>query len=416
MITKKKMFIVGVIVAITSAMMTYSISVYIPNLTGEQILIERSAVERLLEIQERYAKLIVLEDYIKKNYLIEVDDQTLIEGEIKGLFNSLDDQYSKYFTKKEFDEYSSEAEGSYGGIGILIGISKDYELLVLNYTTVDGPAEKSGISIGDKIIGINDLELKATTIDEAVSNLEKAVNLMKGKTNGSLNIKVITLDENEIESVKEISVRRSKIETISVVSEMLDNEIGYIRIIQFDDHADRDFKLKYSELKSKGMEKLIIDLRNNLGGMVDTAVAVTDLLVPKREKIVYTEERDGKKESYMSAHEPIEEPFVVLVNENSASASEIMAGAIKDLKSGIIVGSKTFGKGIVQGMQGLKDGSGFKLTVSKYYTPSGKCIHGEGIIPNIEVASLENIREIGPKYIEKDEQLKKGIEIISNQN
>jgi len=414
MANNKKIWIVVILTSIISSVITYSIGIYIPIENGNKLILNRKNVEELISIKDRYSKLMLLEDYIKDNYLEEVDDQELLNGELKGLFNSLNDKYSTYFTKDEFEKYSVQAEGSYDGIGILLGISKTNKLIVIDFTTDNGPAENAGIKIGDEIIEINNVKLESDNKKKAIENFEVAIAEMKGNIGEKICMKVKTNNNGDY-LLKSFEVSRDKIEAVSILSQMLNEKIGYIRIIQFDDHASKNFKEQYEELKNAGMERLIIDIRENLGGLVNASVEITDLLVPKKKKIVCIEERNGRKKYHMSMNRPIEEPFVILVNENSASASEIMAGAVKDFKSGLIIGTKTFGKGIVQGLKELEDGSGFKLTISKYYTPLGKSIHQKGIIPNIEVNMVNKNTNIGPSYLNNDIQLKRAIEIISSE-
>ena len=418
MISKKKHYIILVVAIIisvsASAVGTYFIGGQIGIKTGDQIAVDKEVLQILVENQKRYAKLITLEEFIKENYLEEVTDEQLLEGELKGLFASLGDKYSEYMNAKDFKSYMEDTEGGYAGIGIVVGISKDFEIIIANYTTINGPAERAGIKIGDRILGVDNIEFKANTIEEASKNLEKAVSIMKGESKGKVKLKILGADEKNVVKTRIVEVPREEIKYISAYSEMLSKDVGYIRLVQFDEHIADDFNAHYDKLKAAGMKKLVLDLRNNTGGLVDTSVAIADRLIPKNEKIVYTEERSGRQEYHVSRKDPIKEPYVILVNELTASASEILSGAVKDTKSGVLIGTKTFGKGIVQTIRELKDGSGFKLTISKYFTPNGTSIHLTGIEPNIVVELPENVKNIGPKNLDEDTQLQRAIKELES--
>lgn len=414
MISKKRHYITLVLVLIITMSSTYILSNQLSLKNGDKISVDKEVLEILMENQKKYSKLVTLEEFIKENYLKEITDEELLTGELRGLFNSLDDKYSMYMDEKEFKSYMENTEGGYAGIGVVVGISKDFNIVIANFTTIDGPAERSGIKIGDKIMGVDDIDFKADTLEQGAANLEKAVSIMKGEAKGIVKLKILGAGEDDVVKTRIVEVPREEIKYVSAYSEMLTADIGYIRLVQFDEHIASDFDKHYAELKSKGMKKLVVDLRNNTGGIVDTSVEIADKLIPKQEKIVYTEERNGKREYHISRKDPIAEEYVVLVNELTASASEIVAGAVKDTKSGILIGTTTFGKGIVQTIRELQDGSGFKLTISKYFTPNGTSIHLTGIEPNVVVELPEEIKNIGPDYLQDDTQLKKAIEVLEN--
>lgn len=414
MISKKRHYITLVVVLIIAMSSTYILSSQLSLKTGDKIAVDKEVLEILMENQKKYSKLVTLEEFIKENYLKEVTDEELLTGELRGLFDSLDDKYSMYMDEKEFKSYMENTEGGYAGIGVVVGIGKDFNIVIANFTTIDGPAERSGIKIGDKIMGVDDIDFKADTLEQGAANLEKAVSIMKGEAKGIVKLKILGAGEDDVVKTRIVEVPREEIKYISAYSEMLTADIGYIRLVQFDEHIASDFDKHYEELKAKGMKKLVIDLRNNTGGIVDTSVEIADKLLPKQEKIVYTEERNGKREYHISRKDPIAEEYVVLVNELTASASEIVAGAVKDTKSGVLIGTTTFGKGIVQTIRELQDGSGFKLTISKYFTPNGTSIHLTGIEPNVVVELPEEIKNIGPDYLKDDTQLKKAIEVLEN--
>ncbi|MBS4534809.1 S41 family peptidase [Clostridium sp. D2Q-14] len=390
MISKKKAIAIGLVLVLLTAAGTFLLDNMVQLTVGSKVIIPKNQLDNA-------NKVAYLKEYIDQNYLNKVTEKEMLDGQIKGLFQSLDDPYSVYMTKDEFSDFMDQTEGSYGGVGIIVTPGED------NYITVvspieDTPGEKAGIKPGDKIIKVDDKEFLAEEMD-------KAVDVMKGKPGTDVDLTIIR-EEEELT----LTLTREEIRLVSVNSRMLEGNIGYIRIIQFDELVYDDFKKHLSELQDSGMKSLIIDLRNNPGGLLQQTADIADLLIGES-PIVYTETKNGEKEYYNSDKDKLDIPLVLLVNEGSASASEILAGAVKDTNSGTILGTTTFGKGIVQRIEQLSDGSGFKLTISEYFTPNGINIHGKGIKPDIEVELPENV-EWGVENIEEDIQLNKAIEVL----
>jgi len=331
---------------------------------------------------------------IRDNYVKEVEVKDLIENAIKGMVNKLD-PFSAFLMPDESKLMSSEAKGEFGGLGIKIAIRD--EILTVVTPLPGTPAMKAGILPGDKIIKIEGESTKGITLREAVKKL-------RGKPGTKVKITIYREDEEpfDVEITRDII----KLESVPPYKvKMVDEGIGYIKITEFNEHTVEDFRTAYSELEEKGMKALVIDLRNNPGGLLKSAVGICRELLGPNKLIVYTkgrrsgEERKFYTESILK-HSII--PLVLLINKGSASGSEIVAGAIKDWKRGVLVGEKTFGKASVQSVIPLKGGYSLKLTVAYYYTPKGNLIHEKGIEPDIEV---EIPKEEWIKLIQQEEEI-----------
>lgn len=348
---------------------------------------------------KKYSKLIYIEDLLNEYYVDKIDQDKLVEGALKGLVSNAGDKYTYYMTKEEYDELMTQTTGSYAGLGMYLD-NKDGRILVVA-PIEDSPAEKAGIKSGDLILKVNDKEFLAEDIDKAIA-------MMKGKEGLKVKLTVYREGTGNIE----FNLTTAKITFKTVKSEMLDSNIGYIRITTFDENTATAFNSALKSLKSQNMKGLILDLRDNPGGLLDTSTQIADKLVGEG-NIVYTINNKGEKEEWKSDGDKINVPLVVLVNGGSASASEIVSGAVRDYKAGTLIGTQTFGKGLVQTIIGLKDGSGVKITIAKYYTPSGECIQGKGITPDIvlDLPEKDKNRELTH---DEDIQLQKAIEVIKS--
>ncbi len=346
------------------------------------------------------AKLRSLIQLIKDYYYIDVDDETLQNGLYEGLFESLDDPYSEYYTEDEYDELMSTLSGNYAGIGALL--QKNIETGEVNITKVysDTPAEKSGLQAGDSIVSADEYLAVDMDLDEFVQHI-------RGEEGTSVAL-VISRDGEEMT----ITCERETIATPTVESKMLENNIGYIAVSQFTESTYDDFVEAYEDLESQGMTAVVFDMRNNGGGLVDSVVKMLDYLLPEG-TVVYTMDRNDKKVEYSSDADNYKDiPMTVLVNGNTASAAEIFTGAIRDFEYGTIIGTQTYGKGIVQSTVDLGDGTAVKITTSRYYTPSGECIHGTGITPDI-VLEYEFLGGEDDSYsVEYDNQIQKALEVL----
>ncbi|HLB25779.1 MAG TPA: S41 family peptidase [Nitrospirota bacterium] len=311
---------------------------------------------------------------VQKNYVEEVKPKDLIYGAIKGMLSDLD-PHSSFMTPEMYKEMQVDTKGEFGGLGIQIGV-KDKMLTVIA-PIEDTPAYSAGIKAGDKIVKIDGAITKDLTLTEAVDK-------MRGPKGTQV---TITIMREEFSEPKDYVITRDIIKIKSVKSKILDNNIGYIRISQFQEKTDTDLKKALAEMDEKGVKSYILDLRNDPGGLLNMAVDVAGEFLPSGKLVVYIKGRNGEKDEFFSnnpgprsAH-----PMVVLVNEGSASASEIVAGALQDWGRAVVMGTQTFGKGSVQTVIGLSDGSGLRLTTAKYYTPKDRSIQNTGIKPDIEV-------------------------------
>ena len=309
---------------------------------------------------------------LKRNYNGEVDNHQLFDGAIKGMVESVGDPYTVYLNKKDFQQLSEMTVGSFGGIGIVFG-KRGNDYVVIS-ALEDNPGAKAGIKSGDIITAIDDKSTREM-------NMEQVANKIRGKYGT-----IVTLELKDKEGkLRKVNVVRAEIKNPSAAGQLMPNtKIGYIRIAMFNENTGDDFAKKYAELEKQGMQALVLDLRENPGGILNAGVDVARMLVPKG-PIVSVIDKNGNKYEETSSLEKVKYPLAVLVDHGSASASEIVAGAIKDTKSGKLFGVKTFGKGSVQSVYRLDNNTAVKITVAKYYTPSGVSIHNVGIEPDVKV-------------------------------
>ena len=338
---------------------------------------------------------------IKNNYVSEVKAKPLIYGALRGMLSSLD-PYSQFMNPDFHKEIQIETEGKFGGLGIVITIKETFLTVV---SPLEGtPADRAGIKPGDKIVKIDDELIRGITIMDAAKKL-------RGKKGTSVKLEIVR--EKSPRTLKFTIVRDIiKIKSIKNAHFIPDTKIGYIRIVEFQKRTANDLRTSLQKLEKEGLKGLILDLRNNPGGLLDSAIDVADEFIKENKLVVYTEGRSPKeKRNYYSKRAPIlpgEVPLVILINKGSASASEIVVGAVQDWERGTILGTTSFGKGSVQNVIPLPDGSALKLTIAKYYTPKGVCIEGKGIKPDIivELPELKEGEEI------KDLQLERAIEFL----
>ena len=385
------------------------VSVYAGNrLTAFGILpiTSVSAVQSSLEKvndTKNFKKVLEVREMLYRWYDGEIDDSKLAEGAIKGMVSSLGDQYTYYMNGKEFSDFKEKSQGSYMGIGIQVAV-KDGKIVVIS-PIQGGPAEKAGIKTGDIILKINGEQVSG-------SELDKAVSMMKGATKENIKLTLYREGKGEFD----VDVMRDVIKTVNVKSEMIKGDIGYIEVLAFDEGTAKDFETQLKALEEKGMKGLILDLRGNPGGFMKECVDLVSNFVPKDKVIVSTIDKYGNKEESVSKGGIAQGmPLVVLIDGGTASASEIVAGAIRDYDLGTLVGTTSFGKGIVQvvldkiGQE--KDGTALKVTISKYYTPNGENIHKKGIGPDVTVEYPKELKE--KTYSRStDPQFEKALEII----
>ncbi len=338
---------------------------------------------------------------IRSDYVTDVDSKKVIYGSLRGMLSSLDD-FSSFLDPDEYKEITVEAKGEFGGIGIEIAV-KDGIITII--TPIAGtPADAAGIKPGDKIVRINGKTTKDLTLSDAVK-------MMRGEPGTQL---VLTIWREKEEKVLDVTVKRAIINVTSIKDAyLLEDKIGYIRLIEFQEKAARELEERLKKLEKEGMNGLILDLRNNPGGLLDSAIDVSEKFLAKDQVIVSTKSRNPSQNAVfrskgVGVHPQY--PIIVLVNEGSASASEIVAGALRDNKRALLLGKKTFGKGSVQTVIPLKDGSALRLTTASYYTPNGKSIMNLGITPDIvvEQEGLKENKKSPPDIFDKIEEGEKG--------
>lgn len=337
---------------------------------------------------------------LQSEYIGELDIEELTEGAIEGILSKIEDPYTRYLTEEEFAEETKESSEEYSGIGIHMAWSlKDNNLRIVGVMP-DTPAKKAGLRAGDVIIQVDGTRVTA----ENISAMSDAI---KGEEGTTVNI-VVLRDGKEVT----FNIVRAHIIANNIESNVINGNIGYIRILQFDTDIYAQFKLEYDKLiLGQNVKGLIIDLRDNPGGLVSDTINIANVLV-KDGTILRVEYGDGNIRTYKANSESCPVPVVILVNENSASASEILAGAIKDLNQGTIVGTTTFGKGIMQSIIGLESGGGLSITTAEFFNASGNKIHGVGIEPNIVVELTEGLNLDAVIMTDKDNQLQEAIKVI----
>ena len=348
-------------------------------------------------------KIEYLEKMIDQEYLGEVDNAEMAEGIYSGLVYGLGDVYSRYYTADEYAQETASTDGAYAGIGVSIQKNKNGGVQIAECYE-GGPGAEAGLQTGDVITAINDTDVTDMELSDVVSLIRE---------NKDNTIVLTVFRENE-EKSREISVDVTDVELPSVFGEMLDKKTGYIQITQFTGVTPQQYKDMFAELKDKGMERLVIDLRDNPGGLLTSVCDILREILPEG-LIVYTEDKYGnREEETCDGKHQLDMPLAVLVNENSASASEIFAGAVQDHEVGTIVGTTTYGKGVVQELRQLSDGSAVKLTVSNYYTPNGNSINKVGIKPDVEVKLASELLNKDEITHEEDNQLQKALDVIEN--
>ncbi|MDD4122541.1 MAG: S41 family peptidase [Eubacteriales bacterium] len=388
---KKRNFIFVIIVSVLVGALAIGGSVLVAGqASGGYRTITNEEYEDYKLMKQKYGKLAELEKYIQERYYVPVDESALMEGLYKGLFWGIGDPYSAYLSKDEYEEIMISTTGEYQGVGVTI--APDERGLINVVSPIDGsPADKAGIMTGDKIISVEGEVYDGSSIDQAAA-------AMRGKPGTKVDLVVIR-GQKELQ----FTITRANIIMQTVRSEVLDGNIGYIRISSFEEKTADDFKQHLRDMELKGVQGLILDLRDNGGGLVEVSIEVAEALLDEG-TVTYTEDRQGNKEYYKSKPGKTGLPYIVLVNGGTASASEIVTGAIKDHNSGKIIGTTTYGKGIIQSIEQLSNGDAVKLTIMQYFSPDGNVIHKVGIKPDIEVEELADD--------EVDQQLEKAKELL----
>ena len=343
-----------------------------------------------------------IEEIVNAYYLDDIQSDQVEDQIYKGMVQGLGDDYGEYYTAQELQKVQESNSGIYNGIGVALTQDAQTGVITVVNCYEGTPAYEAGISAGDVVYKVDDEEVSGEDLANVVAKI---------KNNGEDSVKLTIVREGESDYL-EFSVERADVKVPTVAFEMLENQVGYIAISSFEEVTEEQFLEAKETLAEQGMEKLVIDLRNNLGGVLDTVCNILNEMLPEG-IIVYTEDKNGERTEYRSdGTHTFDLPLVVLVNEYSASASEIFAGAVKDYGIGTLVGTTTYGKGIVQRLFPLPDGTAVKMTIAKYYTPNGNDIHKVGIEPDVEVELDDSLRQKSVITRSEDNQLQKALEIL----
>lgn len=362
---------------------------------------EESSREAILEksVEEKSGE---IADLIDQYYYEDVDEEALVEGMYAGMVEGLGDPYSAYYTAEEYRALTESTSGIYYGIGAVLTQNVNTKVVTILHVYPGTPAEEAGVKDGDVIVKVGDIEGDSMELSELVTHI-------KGEEGTTVHLEL--LRSGELDHIQ-LDVERRQIEVPTVQSEMLEGQVGFIQISEFSESTPEQFSEAWKELENQGMESVIVDLRDNPGGVLQSVCAMLDAILPEG-LLVYTEDKYGSRSEYKSDAECTKIPMAVLINGNSASASEIFAGAIKDYEYGTLIGTTSFGKGIVQTIIPMEDGSAVKVTMAKYFTPKGNYIHGAGIEPDIELEYSYQEETEGEVYNPlHDNQVLKALEVL----
>lgn len=391
----KWIMIIALTIFITFMITSISLYTYFLNNPINANVSATSTSKKIAGNLEKYREI------IDKYYLGEVDENKLEEGAIKGYIEGLGDPYTEYISKEDMEDYLNDTMGNFVGIGIYMVKNTTYDKIQVLSTIKDGPAEKAGIQAGDLIVSVDGITYTASDMTTAANNI-------KGEAGTKVNVEI----QRENQIIK-YELTREKVKVNPVEGKVLENNIGYIQFSSFDETTAEDFKNKFEELNKKGIKSLIIDLRNNGGGIVDQALEIADYITDKDSVLLYEVDKTNKETVKKAQNDPIiNMPIVILTNENTASASEILAGALKDLGKAKTVGTTTYGKGVIQQILRLSDGSGLKITIEEYQTPNRNKINKVGIEPDEKVELPDTVTNIFNVKENEDTQLQKAIEML----
>lgn len=352
--------------------------------------------------EQFFTKLKEIRGIIDNRYLYEFEEKDLTEGMYKGYVAALNDPYTQYYTFEEYKAMNEETEGAFGGVGIEVS-AMNGQFIEVVAPIKDTPAERAGVKSGDRIFMINDKEYSADMMQDAVS-------VMRGEPGTPVKLTILRSVNGKDEQIV-FDIVREIINVQSIHSEMLEDDIGYLRITNFQANTATQFMEAWEDLIAKGAKGIVLDLRNNPGGLLDVTIKIGDFLLPEGDVMKY-KYADGTMDSYKSDATMNNTPLVTLINSGSASASEVLSGALKDYDRSEIVGTTSFGKGVVQQIINLRDGSGVKVTMAEFFTPKDNKIHGVGISPTKEVELPDTVTTIGPEALDEDLQLQEAIKIL----
>lgn len=378
-----------IMLIIITALVTFSVTTIVLYKSGETkyIAVTKGDTTGL------GATLTSFKDLLNKKYLYDMDESKMIEAAIKAYIGAAGDEYTEYFTKEEMESFTTYTTGNYVGVGIYMQADLEKNLILVSSTIKNGPAEGAGLKAGDIISKVNGVTYNASEISEMAANI-------KGEEGTIVELEIIRNGKTS-----SYTLVRKSVELYPLEGVVLENNVGYIQLATFDEGCADEFKQVYDELKQKKIKSLIIDLRHNGGGIVSEALQIADYILDKDSQMLITTDKNHNEEVEISKNDPIIDiPVAVLVDNETASASEILAGALKDHKKAMIVGEKTYGKGVIQELYTLNDGSGLKVTIKEYFTPNRNKINKVGITPDYEVSNKE-IKDI-------DYQLQRALELL----
>ena len=358
------------------------------------------------ENQKHMAQMEAMKELIDENFLFDYDEKQLYDGSLKGMFENLKDPYTAYYTKDEFDKLMESVNGKYAGIGVAVQASDEGYIKAISVFD-ESPAKKAGIEVGDYITKVDGESYSADQLEQAVSKI-------RGNIGEKVKITVLRKNDKDKAEEKEIEVERADVKVDTVDSKVVEkdgNSVGYIKIKEFEDVTKEEFAKELKSLKDQNVDGIVMDLRNNPGGSLDVCLAIADTFLDEG-AIVSTVDKKGKEIVENSDKEMDKTPMTVLINENSASASEILAGAFKDRGRAKIIGKTSFGKGIVQKLFPLEDGSGVKITISEYFTPNKTKIHKIGVKPDVEVEDKSENGALDIENLDKDTQFNKALDTL----
>lgn len=396
-----KGFLGGILAILTILLCTILVTEWTGCVQWERILGTKQNGVISADVEK---KLEQIQTYINAYYMGEADTDAAGDAASKGLVGSLKDDYAAYYSKDEYRSVLEKTEGNFCGIGAYVSQNATTGAITIVQPMKNSPAKKAGIKAGDVICKVD---------EESVANMDltTVTSKMKGEPGTTVEIEVARKGTKENLTFQ---IVRQKIETDTVAYKMLDDSIGYIAVSEFDEVTPTQFKKALNHLEEKGEKSLIIDLRDNGGGLLKAAIDMLNRMLPKG-VVVYTQDKDGKKEYYYSDNkESFNKPVVILVNENTASASEVFSGAMQDYEKAVLIGTKTFGKGIVQSVFNLYDGSAVKFTTSKYYTPKGRNIHGTGLEPDQEAELTDRTYKQKGSGLTLDSQVEAAVEYLKD--
>lgn len=397
----KRILIAFLVWTALSSISAYNVGKY----EGSKVSKQEPKIERKMDIEEEYGSFAPIVKIIRENYYFDIDEDKMKEEVKKAIFSSLGDPYSQYLTEQDMNDLKKVNTGKFIGIGVQVTIKENGDVTVIS-PIKDSPGEKAGILPEDIIVKIND-------IDVPKNDLEATVKLIRGdeKIGSDVKLTVKRMVDNK-EQFVDFYIKRDEIQTTTVQSEMLEGDILYISISNFAEKTGEDFDKALTRGLAKGYKSLIIDVRNNPGGLLTSVISVADRILPEGDimKVVNAKKHEDITKSTEGF---IDRPIVVLINKGSASASEVLSVALKDNGKATLVGEKSFGKGIIQNVIPWSNNNkleGLKLTVAEYFGPKGTKIHKVGLTPDVEVQ--QNPAKIGTKHLKEDMQLQKAIEIL----